>query len=227
MTAQYRRSLRCLLICLFTRDMRMDILTFTVGDLRTGLPLHRMALSASLPDSRPAVNDLGLGSMDTTIQVVDMRRKFGLPPPPGEHGTRLIMVEVASRLLGLIINMSSPVSIIRDAKVDASTRTDNPYVTGMIMDQDIPIFLFDWDALLASETVLDVNNLFEDPTQRHPSSPTSQFLEAVVRDFTQTEDMHATISDQQIRAYAETYGIPLSVANRLVTFYLPQAVNNA
>lgn len=203
----------------------MDILTFTVGDMRTGLPLHRMAFSVPLRDIRPSLDDTGMGSIDTTIQALDLRHKFGIPLPPGEHGTRMIMVEVADRLMGLIINMSSPVSIIRDAKIDSSTGTDNPVVAGIIMDQDDPILLFDWDALLSSETMVDVNTLFESPQGRQRSA-TSQFLEAVVRDLTRTDEGDTTVTDQKIRSYAETYGIPLSVANRLVTFYLPQTMSN-
>ena len=122
--------------------------------------------------------------------------------------------------MGLIINRSSLISIIRDAEIESPTGTDHSYVTGMIMDKSEPVFLFDWDALLASDTTLDINDLFSKPMMDQTGSAESQFLEAIARETIQSDE---AISHKQIRRTAETYGIPLSVANRLVTFYFSQA----
>lgn len=198
----------------------MDILTFTVGDMRAGLPFHRLALSVPMSDVRLAIDDTGVGTLDTTVQVMDLRRKFGFAILPGKPDVRLVMIEIESRYIGLMIDASSPVSTIRDAEIDSSTGTDNTYVTGVIMDQGEPIFLFDWDALLTSETVLNVNDLFSIPMLKRKSSASSDFLEAVVREIGQSDK---ALSHQQIRQFAETSGVPLSVANRLVTFYIPHS----
>ncbi|MBI4553980.1 MAG: chemotaxis protein CheW [Candidatus Latescibacteria bacterium] len=195
----------------------MDILTFTVGDIQTGLPVHRLALSFSVAGAKVSVDHTGSGSMDATFRVVDLRRKLGLPVSGREQDTRLVMIETDTGLLGLIINTATRVVVVHNAAVESAFGIDNPYVLGITTYEGDPVFVFDWDALLASETVFDLNEIFSQPAFTNGLSTEARFLETVLR---MIDDANAPMRDQT-RHLAATFNLPLSVAYRLITFYSP------
>ncbi len=180
----------------------MDIVTFTVGDIRMGVPFPRLALSVMVSESRMVIDDAGKGTVDATVQVTDLRRKFGFATLSRQQAARVITIEKDGHLTGLVINRSSPVMIVRDAEVNPLTGTDSPFVTGTVTVDGEPVFLFDWDALLAFDEPLDINALFNEPMAEWEGSAESQFLETIVREAVQfveqdhTSDVIAALADE-------------------------------
>lgn len=189
----------------------MDILTFAVGDMRVALPFDRLAISASIPDARVSLDPSGSGTLSAAFEVVDLRKKFEFPSIKGEPYVRLIMAQIANRLVGLVINASSPVTLHRDAQVDTESTPRHPHILGLIFDQGEPAFLFDWDALLTSDTTINLNDLFCVPVLEDTRPAPARFLDAVRE--------QASPDASRIRQMAETFHLPPSVANRLASFY--------
>ena len=200
----------------------MDILTFSVGDMRMGIPVSQVALSRVLPQSTLRTDHTGTGSLDATMPVIDLRHKFCFPIPAGEGDTRFIVIDMDNTSVGLVINWTSEVSILQNIEMEAAPETDHPYVTGMVMDRREPVFLFDWDMVLSSDTLLNLNDLFSKPILEDFVSPTTLFLDAILQG-SQTPEQ---VSVQHVRQFADTHNIPFSTASRLVSFYLQNPVSD-
>ena len=200
----------------------MDILVFSIGDMYIGIPFSQVALSTVLLESTLRTDHTGTGTLGATIPVIDLRYKFCFPVLPGERDTRIITVNLDNRSVGLVINRTSKGSILHEVDVEPTAGTDHPYVTGMVMNQNEPVFLFDWDIVLSSDTKLNLNDLFSKPILDYSVSPSTLFLDAIL----QTSDNAEALSVQHIRKLAETYGIPLSTASRLVSFYIQNPVSD-
>lgn len=201
----------------------MDIITFSVGDMRMGMPLSQASLSTVPARSTLQTDHTGTGTVEATLPVIDLRHKFCFPVPTGEQEVRLITVNLDHKSVGLVINRISEVSILQDVKVETAPGTDHPYITGMVMDQNEPVFLFDWDMVLSSDSRLDLNDLFSKPILDDVVSPASSFLD----DILQAADGGEILSVQQIRRLAENHGVPLSTASRLAGFHLQTPVSDA
>lgn len=193
----------------------MDILTFRVGDIQVGLPLNLLALSVPITGARLSVDQAGAGSLEATFRVVDLRRKLGFPVSTSEHDIRLIMVTVDHHLIGVIINTASQAVIVQDVIVEPSSGIDTLCVLGTTTYNGDQVFVFDWNALLASDVVLDLNEMFSQPVFTQTLPPEARFLEAAMR---MVEDGQALTQDQ-VRSLARSFDLPLSVASRLITFY--------
>ncbi|HIG45404.1 MAG TPA: chemotaxis protein CheW [candidate division Zixibacteria bacterium] len=193
----------------------MDIITFSVGDMRMGIPLSQVAPSSVLTQSTLQTNHTGAGTLNATMAIIDLRHKFCFSIPPGERDTRIIVVNLDNASVGLVINRTSDVSILQEVDVEAAPGTDHPYVTGMVMDRHEPVFLFDLDMVLSSDTMPNLNDLFSKPILDDLVSPKTLFLETAIQVAHGTEGL----SIQHIRQLAETHDIPLSTASRLVNFH--------
>lgn len=200
----------------------MDILTFSVGDMRMGIPFSQVALSTVLPHSTLQTTHTGAGTLDAVIPIIDLRHKFCFSVPAGEPDTRIITIDIDNKSVGLVINWTSEVSILQDVEIEAAPGTDHPYVTGMVMDRHEPVFLFDWDMVLSSDTMLNLNDLFSKPILEDMVSPATLFLDEIL----QTSNNTPTLSIQHIRQLAETHNIPLSTASRLASFYIQNPVSD-
>jgi len=185
-----------------SRTFSMDIVTFTVGNIGMGVPFRRLALSALVSEGRVVIDDTGKGTLDATVQVTDLRRKFGFTTLPSEQAARVISIETDGHLTGLVINRSSPVKIVRDAEVKPPTGTYSPFVTGTATVDGELVFLFDWDALLASDETLDISDVFNKTIVEQEGSDESRFLETIVRESVQfveqghTSDVIAALADE-------------------------------
>lgn len=192
----------------------MDALIFMVGDMHLGIPFDRVALSTSCIPAKLKMNDAGTGQMTTALPVIDLRRKFNFPVPPGEKDVRLITVAHDGQSVGLMINPDIEAVILRNAEVKPIAGTHHPGLLGVVTYQDEPVVLVDMDTLPGADTTMDINDLFAGVSWEEPVSRASQFID-MVRYRTET----AAFSSQDMRHLAQEYGVPLSVAYRLITFY--------
>ena len=80
----------------------MDIITFSVGDMRMGIPFSQVALSSVLTQSTSQTNHTGAGTLNATMPIIDLRHKFCYSIPPGERDTRIIVVNLDNASVGLV-----------------------------------------------------------------------------------------------------------------------------
>lgn len=192
----------------------MDALIFMVGDMHLGVPFDRVALSASFIPAKLKIDETGTGQMTASFPVIDLRRKFNFPAPPGEKDIRLITVVHNGQSVGLVINPDTPAVILRNAEVKPMAGTRHPGLLGVVTYQDEPVVLVDMDRLPGADATMDMNDLFAGVSWEEPVSRVSQFID-MVRYRTET----GAFSSQDIRHLAQEYGVPLSLAYRLITFY--------
>jgi hypothetical protein len=196
----------------------MDILVFSVGDMRVGIPFDQVALGIALNPLKITTDTTGSGRMEAALTVVDLRKKFNFQPISGEKGVQTIVVKREDRVLGLIVNRSSEARYVPDVKVVPFSGVDYPFLAGVVAAQDDMILIFDWDHLLESDTVVDINDLFSRPTGEETVSPSTRFLDGAMRIMSDS----GALDRIRIRQLAEKHDIPLSVAWRLISFYRPR-----
>lgn len=197
----------------------MDVVIFDVADIRVCLPYEALVLSPVLDDSRMSVNDSGNGTLTSTIHVIDLRRKFGFSTMSGDQRTRLLTVEVSGRTVGLVLDRFATVDLARDVQIEPIESGEQSYIVGVVADRADTIFLLDWDEILADDDVFDINELFSLPAVEQAGSNESDFLVAIS---SANRSQHSGVSSDDVRRTAKEFGIPLSVANRLVTFHFPR-----
>ncbi|MCC6878063.1 MAG: chemotaxis protein CheW [Sandaracinaceae bacterium] len=90
-------------------DRRKNLVGFRVGDVQYAVDIFRVREIITplpvvpLPHAPPAV----MGVADhrgEVVPVLDVRRRFGLPPAGATRRTKWIVVELADRLVGLVVD---------------------------------------------------------------------------------------------------------------------------
>lgn len=102
----------------------------------------------------PRAPDIALGVINvhgTIVAVVDIRRRFGLPPRAGTLGDRLLVARTARRLLALVVD---EVVGVTEVPPDAITATEAVLpgigdVAGVVPLPDGLLFIHDLDAFLS------------------------------------------------------------------------------
>ena len=94
------------------------------------------------------------------IPVIDMRKKFNLPPKEYDSFTVILIVEVKGRLIGMIADavsdvVSFPVSDIK-TNINFSARVDTSAIEGVGMAGESLIILLDVDTFLNTENLKEI-----------------------------------------------------------------------
>ncbi|MFZ3208081.1 MAG: chemotaxis protein CheW [Geobacteraceae bacterium] len=88
------------------------------------------------------------------IPVIDMRRRFGLPPRPVVHTSRLLIVTIAGQLIGLVVDDVTEVLTIpvRDIKPPPKVvgGVGAEYLVGVCLEKDSLIMLLNLDRILTA-----------------------------------------------------------------------------
>ncbi len=89
------------------------------------------------------------------IPVMNLRKKFGLPPRENDKSTRIIVVEVQKRVVGMVVDQVSEVLQINSEDIDPpppmGTQVNASYISGMGKIDDQLVILLDIDKVLSSE----------------------------------------------------------------------------
>lgn len=193
----------------------MDIFVITVGDMQLAIPFHSVALSLPFASELMKTDHDGTGKLESSLPVVDLRKKLGFPILPGETETRVIFIDQGGRPIGLAVNRLSPIYLLQQVTMEPVHGVTHPCIKGMTMSQDEPVFLMDWDQLLSSGTGLNLDVLFSETAWKEPISAPSGFIEA----FRMLSEKPDSLPIKPVRQLAQKHHLPLSVANRLVTYY--------
>ncbi len=137
-------------------------LTFSLGDEEYGLEILKVqeikgySAVTPIPNTPPHVKGV-MNLRGTVIPVVDLRTKFSLDAVEYSKFSVIIIVTVAEKTIGLIVDAVSdvleiPVAEIRPAP-NLGTRTDTRFISGMAeLDQKL-VVLLDLDKLLSEDDV--------------------------------------------------------------------------
>ena len=139
----------------------LHLLTFTLDREEFGIPVTqvreviRVSEVTRVPQAPPHVR--GVANLRGRIlAVVELRSRLGLAPAELTPSSRVVVVEVRGRVLGLLVDAVSQVTKVPEASVvpapDEVVSADAAYLTGVARWQSRLIILLDLDkALLPAE----------------------------------------------------------------------------
>jgi purine-binding chemotaxis protein CheW len=139
----------------------LHLLTFTLDREEFGIPVTqvreviRVSEITRVPQAPAHVR--GVANLRGRIlAVVELRSRLGLPPAELTPRSRVVVVEVRERVLGLLVDAVSQVTKVPEASVapapDEVVSTDADYLTGVARWQSRLIILLDLEkALLPTE----------------------------------------------------------------------------
>lgn len=91
------------------------------------------------------------------IPVMNLRTKFGLPPRELDKSTRIIVVEVKKRVVGIVVDEVSEVLQISQDQIDPpppmGTQVNANYISGMGKLEDHLVILLEIDKVLTQDEV--------------------------------------------------------------------------
>jgi chemotaxis signal transduction protein len=129
--------------------------------LRTSEVQHMEMLEriTPVPNTSPAVEGV-VFSRGQVVPAVNLRVRFGLPREAHTIRSRLIIVQVQQRLVGLIVDAAREFATIGDEAMrpiqDAVTGMEGNYLKGIATQGERLILLLDLEATLDLGTVIQV-----------------------------------------------------------------------
>lgn len=115
-----------------------------------------------LPKAPPFIEGV-INLRGTVIPAVDLRKRFDMPQRAANASTRLLIVRVASQLLGLVVDDVTEVITVpvKDIKPPPSVSDGLAvdYLLGVCLASDVLVMLLDIDKLLTTNEVRALENL--------------------------------------------------------------------
>jgi purine-binding chemotaxis protein CheW len=96
----------------------------------------------------------------TVIPIVDLRLRFGLPEGEQTDDTRIMVVNVGGKMIGIIVDAVSEVLRVAHEQIAPPPPTvatlGRDYLTGLVRLEDRLLILLDIDRLFAAEELADM-----------------------------------------------------------------------
>ena len=119
----------------------------------------RLPKLAPLPRALPFVEGV-INLRGAVIPVVDLRKRFGLPPAENMDSARLLILAVGGQQLGLIVDdVTEMITIpLRDLKPPPRgvRLVGGEYMVGVCLVHEVPIMLLNIDSLLSFQEKLEL-----------------------------------------------------------------------
>jgi len=136
--------------------------TFLVGDETYGVSvmkvqsINEMIEITHVPKARAFIKGV-INLRGSVIPVIDMRKKFSLPPKEYDSFTVILIVEVNERLVGMIVDSVSdvvdiPLSDIQ-AQINYSARVDTSSIEGIGRIGEKLVVLLDVETFLSGDSL--------------------------------------------------------------------------
>jgi len=136
--------------------------TFLVGEETYGVSvikvqsINEMVEITHVPKALSFIKGV-INLRGAVVPVIDMRKKFNLPPKDYDSFTVILIVEVKGRLIGMIADavsdvVSFPISDIK-TNINYSAKVDTNAIEGVGMAGESLIILLDVDTFLNNENL--------------------------------------------------------------------------
>jgi len=111
----------------------------------------------------PSFIDGVINLRGNVIPVVDLRKRFDMPPRPENSAMRLLIIKIASQSIGLVVDDVTEVITVQAKDIKPPpTVTDGMavnYLLGVCLSADALVMLLDIDRLLTSYEVTALESL--------------------------------------------------------------------
>lgn len=145
-----------------------QLISFAVGPEEYGMDILRVkevirgSQVTYLPKAPSFVKGI-INLRGDVIPIVDLRDKFGLPNQDQTSSTRIIVVDVDGRLVGLVVDSASQVVRIQADQIDPPPpimgRVSKEYIRGVGKLDDRLIVLLNIDNILSDDELNELTQL--------------------------------------------------------------------
>jgi purine-binding chemotaxis protein CheW len=152
--------------------LKMDEGLYAVDIMRIK-EIIRLPKLAPLPRALPFVEGV-INLRGSVIPVVDLRKRFGLPPAENrDNAARLLILSVSGQRLGLIVDEVTEMITVPLRELKPPPRgvrmVGGEYMIGLFLVQEVPVMLLNIDALLTFKEKAELG--FVSPEKEvHPQS---------------------------------------------------------
>ncbi|HVO40845.1 MAG TPA: chemotaxis protein CheW [Spirochaetia bacterium] len=152
-----------------TRGELRQFISFSVGDEEYGLELLRVKEVIRvreitwLPKAPSFVKGI-INLRGDVIPIIDLRDKFGLEAKEATAHTRVIVVEVEGKLMGMVVDSASQVVRIPADQIDPPPvfgAVSQEFITGVGKIDDKLIVILNSDAILTTEERAQLGSVHE------------------------------------------------------------------
>ncbi len=144
----------------------LQLVTFVVGEEEFGVPIlsvheiNRMMEITRVPQS-PKFVDGVINLRGRIIPVVDLRERFGMPRSEVSKDHRIVVVEVAGRIIGFTVDrvnevLRIPNEVVEDAP-EMVAGIDSAYIKGVGKLEDRLLILLDLDRLFGGDDLSELD----------------------------------------------------------------------
>ncbi len=150
------------------KDQIRQLVTFTIDTEEYGLGILKVQEIVRLPKITrlPKAPEFIKGVIDlrgNIIPIIDLREKFGLLAKEYIETTRVIIVEVAEKRIGMIVDTVSQVVRVSESNIaPPPTNVDgnvNEYIDGVVRLENRLIILLKVDGILSTEEVVQLQQV--------------------------------------------------------------------
>jgi purine-binding chemotaxis protein CheW len=146
----------------------LQLVSFLIGKEEFGVDIgyvqeiNRMVQITKVPNA-PAFVDGVINLRGRIIPVIDLRLKLGMERKEHDKNTRIVVVEVAGKTVGFIVDAVTEVlripSNITEAPPDMVTGVNSEYIKAVGKLEDRLLILIDLEKILSKEETLQVNSV--------------------------------------------------------------------
>jgi purine-binding chemotaxis protein CheW len=151
-------------------DKQLQIVGLRIGRETLGLPISLVREIVRVPEITPVPNapdhiEGVINLRGKIIAVVDLSKRFGEAAIERDSKSRIVVVEMEERLVGLLVNSASEVLRLAPSEIEAPQNVfpneDMDYVTGVGKLKDRLIILLDLSRILQRVELRRLNEVAE------------------------------------------------------------------
>ena len=147
------------------REGTSQFLTFTLNDQEFGIEILRVQEIKNFTRFTPIPNvpECIKGVMNlrgTVVPIVDLRSKFRMPALEYSQFTVIIVVNVGTRIMGLVVDAVSDVLNVGDDAIEGAPNLgsiDTSFISGLAKSNDRLVTLLDIEQLLDEQAAATTN----------------------------------------------------------------------
>lgn len=138
----------------------LQLVSFRLGQEEYGIEITKvqeiilMGEITRLPQTPLYIKGL-INLRNTVIPIMDLRLRFGLPPQEPTQETRIMVVNVRGKTMGIIVDAVNEVLRIAKDQIDSPPPTvsgaGREYLSGLVKMDDRLLILLDIEKLFAAE----------------------------------------------------------------------------